>query len=371
MIKLIFALGALSPFMAHVYEYNPAPGQFVNEAPEYEDGDTYDDMLSKAEEQLCGEATPGLVTLGAFGGYIIFGFDHPVANVEGQADFKIYGNAITNGSEPGIVSVSIDSNGNGLPDDPWYELRGSEYDNPETISNFSIEYFRPLADHTDVPDPEHSFVTDAEYSRWVASDSTEGYIYKTTAHDQPYWPLWLDASLTTLNFKGTRLPDNGVDRNGKGTNYNITPFEWGYVDNIPNTRLTGFDLGNAVDADGKPVNLSHADFFRVHTAVRQNLGWLGESSTEIAGAEDLHPDISPDDTGMNTVQSSSPSWRLISTTFNGVDVEVSESVILTIHRPDGTVITTKNLTPGRHHISVPETGILILHGNCRSLKIMR
>lgn len=371
MINLLFALGALSPFMAHVYEYNPAPGQFVNEAPEYEDGDTYDDMLSKAEEQLCGEATPGLVTLGAFGGYIVFGFDHPVANVEGQPDFKIYGNAITNGSEPGIVSVSIDSNGNGLPDDPWYELRGSEYDNPETISNFSIEYFRPLADHTDVPDPEHSFVTDAEYSRWVASDSTEGYIYKTTAHDQPYWPLWLDASQTTLNFKGTRLPDNGVDRNGKGTNYDITPFAWGYVDNIPNTRLTGLDLGNAVDADGKPVNLSHADFFRVHTAVRQNLGWLGESSTEIAGAEDLHPDILPDDTAITITKADTNSWRLLSTTADGIRVAVTDTVTLTLCRPDGIIVALYRLSPGVHNLNVPESGVMILSGISHMVKFVK
>ena len=45
---------AASPFVSKVYEYRPAPGQFVNELPEYESGDTYQSMLEKAGEQLCG-----------------------------------------------------------------------------------------------------------------------------------------------------------------------------------------------------------------------------------------------------------------------------------------------------------------------------
>ena len=36
-----------SPYIARVYEYNPAPGQFVNKMPEYEEGDTYADMTRK------------------------------------------------------------------------------------------------------------------------------------------------------------------------------------------------------------------------------------------------------------------------------------------------------------------------------------
>lgn len=45
-----------------------------------------------------------------------------------------------------------------------------------------------------------------------------------------------------------------------------------------------------MDEDGRKVELERIDFVKVHTGVLQNLGWLGEESTEIAGAEDLHPD---------------------------------------------------------------------------------
>ena len=65
-------------------------------------------------------------------------FDHTVINVKGKKDFMILGNSFYSdlpeyqekkgGScEPGIVMVSFDTNQNGLPDDEWYELAGSEY----------------------------------------------------------------------------------------------------------------------------------------------------------------------------------------------------------------------------------------------------
>ena len=37
-----------SPYISRVYEYCPAPGQFINEMPRFEPGDTYADILRKA-----------------------------------------------------------------------------------------------------------------------------------------------------------------------------------------------------------------------------------------------------------------------------------------------------------------------------------
>ena len=151
---------AASPYINKVYEFRPAPGQFVNELPEYESGDTYADMLAKAQEALAFDKQPGAVSLGAFGGYVVFGFDHTIVNTPDAFDFKIYGNAIISdinnagGScEPGVVYVSRDENGNGLPDDPWYELAGSEHTNPATVSRFSLSYKRPASGHVATPEP--------------------------------------------------------------------------------------------------------------------------------------------------------------------------------------------------------------------------
>ena len=125
---------AYSRYITQVYEFRPAPGQFVNTMPIYELGDTEKTMCKKAQESISGK-NDVMVSLGGFGGYITFGFDHNVANVAGEMDFKILGNAFyaaanpnpnapsDGGScEPGIVLVSLDRNNNGIPDDEWYEL---------------------------------------------------------------------------------------------------------------------------------------------------------------------------------------------------------------------------------------------------------
>lgn len=283
-----------SPYIARVYEYRPAPGQFINEMPKYEDGDTEADMTRKAEECIAG-TNDVLISLGAFGGYVTFGFDHTVVNVAGEYDFRIWGNAfyevqtpeLTGGScEAGIVMVSLDENGNGLPDDTWYELAGSDYRNPATRHAYSITYHRPAADKPKVPGD--SFVDDAEYIRWEDSEGASGYFAKNIFHRQDYYPRWLAAD--SYGFEGTCLPPNSKDTAGNGSHFLLCPFAWGYADNHPNdmAELNSFKIDWAVDADGNPVALPGIDFVRVYTGLNQSNGWIGETSTELSKAADLH-----------------------------------------------------------------------------------
>lgn len=284
---------AASPYIASVFEYRPAPGQFVNDVPEYEEGDTEAEMLAKAAEQLCGDKMPGMVSLGAFGGYVVFGFDHNVANVSGKADFRIYGNTIRNStsttagsSEPGVVMVMADTNGNGLPDDTWYEIAGCRHSDPTTKQGVTITYHRPAADHQPTPDPDLAFVTDMRYIRWDMADGTTGYVEKNRQHTQSYWPQWLDTD--RLTFTGTLLPKNASIN---GNNYELEFYPYGYADAVPNDEDQGIDIGSAIDTQGNPVGLTHINFVKVYTGVSQTCGWLGETSTEICGAEDLHPTV--------------------------------------------------------------------------------
>ena len=288
-----------SPYISRVYEYCPAPGQFINEMPRYEEGDTYADILQKAEECISG-TNDIMVSLGAYGGYITFGFDHTVINVPGQYDFRIWGNAfyeLTNpdakggSAEPGIVMVSYDANCNGLPDDPWYELAGSDYRNPATLHDYTITYHRPDPDREIAQDPT-GFLNDIYYIAWDDSEGTHSHLAKNSFHAQDYYPRWLDSD--HLSFTGTRLPRNGFDTSGMGSYYVLYSFGWGYVDNHPNdfADLNSFDISWAVDADGNPVDLPGADFVRVYTGINQYCGWLGETSTEISRAQDLHIEIS-------------------------------------------------------------------------------
>lgn len=294
-----FSASSANPYIAKVYDFVPAPGQFVNVMPEYEEGDDKEAMLNKVVENICGNdidgASPGMISLGAWGGYVVFGFDHPVVNVKGEYDFKIYGNAFaatgssSGGScEPGIVMVSYDENGNGVPDDKWYELAGSEYGKSETIHDYKMTYYKPAADHVANPDPANRYITDRTYAKWEDNKGNSGYVMKNSFHSQAYWPEWIEDE--TMEFEGSRLADNATDKNGNGSNYVLSFYDYGYVDNQPNASDPGFNIEWAVDSDGKSVNLPAVHFIKVYSAINQYCGWIGETSTEICGGEDLHPD---------------------------------------------------------------------------------
>lgn len=284
-----------SPYTATVYEYRPAPGQFINTMPYYEEGDDEEAMRQKAEDDLTNDV---MISLGAYGGYVTFAFDHTVVNVPGEYDFYIKGNSFYSdipeyqqqrggSSEPGIVMVAYDRNMNGRPDDDeWYELAGSEYHKETTLKGYSITYRRPDG-HEPVSDMT-GMLTDTLYIPWHDNGGNSGYVAKNMYHTQSYYPLWLDDD--ELTFTGTLLPKNGEDKSGFGTYYVLYSYPWGYADNHPNdsTDLNSFDIGWAVDKEGNKVNLSGVDFIRVYTGVNQYCGWLGETSTEISRATDLH-----------------------------------------------------------------------------------
>lgn len=123
--------------------------------------------------------------------------------------------------------------------------------------------------------------------KWDDSTGESGYIMRNVYHSQSYWPEWIDD--TTIAFEGTRLADNAYDQSGNGSYYVQRFYDWGYADNQPNADDPGFKIDWAVDADGNSVALTHIDFIKVYSAVNQYCGWIGETSTEVCGCEDLHP----------------------------------------------------------------------------------
>lgn len=275
-----------SQYLTAVDEYRPAPGQFVNIYPKFDEGDNEAKIIEKCTNLLKGapkDREYSLVTLGSFGGYITFHFDHSIANIEGAKDFVVRGNAYENGSEPGIVMVSKDTNGNGLPDDEWFELAGSAQ-NP--TYGYSITYSRNEQKTTDWTDSQGESGT---MKRAFELDDDGNEI---PFHDQDYYPMWIPADNYTL--AGTRLPDNGVQTSTSPEYWRLDAFEWGYVDNLVATDVEGssFDISWAVDSNRNPVKLDFVDFVRVYTALNQECGWLGETSTEVVGSWDLHLDQS-------------------------------------------------------------------------------
>ncbi|MFD0700585.1 cell surface protein [Myroides pelagicus] len=262
-----------------VFEYRPSYGQYVNKLPKYEEGDTQETMNQKAEDNLVNDK---MITLGGFGGYVIFGFDHTIVNVPGKRDFRVLGNAFPNSSEPGIVMLAYDKNQNGKPDDDeWYEIKGSEYANPKTIHNYEITFYKPSAKLDAI---NKGF---DEYIKYKNNQGEEGYKAKNSYHNQSYYPLWINEE--SITFKGSKLPNNATDIGGNGNNWKLPAYEYGYVDNHPKYHdESAFDIAWAIDKQGNSVKLPGIDFIKVYNAMDQEAGWFGETSTEVVGAWDLH-----------------------------------------------------------------------------------
>jgi len=307
-----------TPYITQVLDFLPAPGQFVNELPKYVDGNTHEDMVRKAGESLKGE-NASMISLGGWGGYVVFGFDHTIINVAGRLDFRVLGNAFGAASnpnpdapfggscEPGIVMVAYDKNKNGKPDDDeWYEIKGSANFSAEneawynaavnngndvrTFRNYEMTYHKPAyetSEQAGEPDNPGSFVTIANYIRWTDNQGQNGYKIKNVYHNQSYYPAWIKDDKIT--YKGIRLARNGIDESKAGNYYVLYGFRYGYVDNYPNTHdNAGIDIDWAIDKDGNKVNLPGIDFIKVYNGVDQENGWLGEASTEVGRGEDLH-----------------------------------------------------------------------------------
>lgn len=259
--------GSSSPLISTVFDYLPGAGQFISKSP----------YGTAAAAQLLVNSTTNMVSLGGWGGYIVFGFDHSVDNSAGN-DIGIYGNPLGspwNWSEPGIVMVSQDVNNNGVPDDAWYELAGSEYSNPATIKNYRITYYNPYAVGTSV--------------KWKSNQGDSGYVAANAFHTtNNYYPTFAP-NLDSISFTGTKLANTLVP----GTVIQNMNYAWGYTDSYATDFTTyGYNVFNidwAVNGSGTPVSLTYIDFVKVYTGQNCSGGaMLGEISTEIKGARDLH-----------------------------------------------------------------------------------
>ena len=296
---VLFALGAVfrcypqSEYISRVIEFHPAPGQFTNSA---------DWGTPQRAESLVGGLSRG-VSLGGYGGFIVVAFDHTIENHPDNPygiDFSVFGNPLVRAgeviwSEPGIVMVMKDENGNGQPDDTWYELAGSDHYFSTSIKNYQITYTNPGEPRAaDVP--------------WTDNQGKSGFVFANSFHGQPYYPSeahFPAIDRDQISFTGTLLKSK-VDLSNPGL-INAYSHGFGYADNvqvreaphtIPDNPYTAaiegsggdaFDIDWAVDSNGDHVNLTGIDFIKVYTGVNADAAALGEISTEIRGIVDVAP----------------------------------------------------------------------------------
>ncbi|PZP44669.1 MAG: PKD domain-containing protein [Pseudopedobacter saltans] len=282
--KPVIAVDSSHATMSKVLEFNPAPGQFMNETI---------GTQAQAQKLAYDSTFKTMISLGAWGGFIAFKFDHSVQNANG-ADLAIYGNPFSGWDEPGIVMVSQDFNNNGIADDPWYELAGSQYDSTTTIHNYKVTYYNPgdyvAGGKNDIP--------------WKDNQGNSGVIAWNSSHRHSFFPLETSSpnyntQKDSIMFEGSRLRTLPL---ASGIIYNniVNLGWWGYsdtyskgagpdsLDNYAKNKYNSFDIDWARDSNGKKVKLNYIDFVKVYTGQLANGGILGEVSTEFLGARDLH-----------------------------------------------------------------------------------
>jgi len=267
--------GSKKATLNKVFEYQPAPSHQVNgyiiinkDRLNFPNGCTHE----QACDTVLSHFSKGhMISLGACGGYVTVGFDQSIPSRADGYDLYIKGNPFSYQSEPGIIWVSQDVNGDGLPNDLWYELAGSEYGSERHQKDYAITYYRPSRPHSAI--------------RWRDSDGMDDIIpYMSYWNPQPYyWQDWQEGN--ELTFFGSRLASNYTYDGGIS---DIIPYPWGYADNEGSDFIEGTDgkmgyyhISNARTWDGDEANLEYIDFVRIQTA---ETGWtpnLGDISTEI------------------------------------------------------------------------------------------
>jgi hypothetical protein len=231
--------------VAYCFEFTPAPGGFVGVYPrtDFSEYATEESVRQRSQDKLDGKPVENGAfwngwSLANLGGYLVTGFDHSVEKRPEGKELYIGGNAVMSAPEPGVVWVMQDSNGNGKPDDLWYELKGSEYDHPLGKHRYAITFFKPqLTNTTSIP--------------WRDNEGSSGlwsgrYPYSVKG-----------ASLTFVLSRIQSLVGSG------------------YVD----SAISVFSIADAVQADGTPADLAFIDFVKVQSAVYAQ-------STEMNAPED-------------------------------------------------------------------------------------
>jgi hypothetical protein len=201
-------------------------------------------------------------SLGCGGGYEVWHIP------TGFSEITIKGNAFNNWNEPGIVWVQEDKNSNGLPDETWYELRGSEDDNGAYRSmisrRYAMQYFNA---NSEGKVNEYGQTIRAVY--WFDAKGRGGLI-------PGGWPRDWGVTGDRVTYTFTLLRDDAIF--GRSSPSMIPDEFIGYVDTVGRNR---FYITDAIKADGAFASLGPAKFVKVQTALFVYGGAVGDISTEV------------------------------------------------------------------------------------------
>ena len=267
----ISAFSNYSPYITKVFDYKYGPGQHASLITSDWKGN---DFIGQPWT-----GTKSYTSLGGWGGYIVAGFDHTVKNGDG-VDFAVFTQPGA-ASEPAVVFVMNDTNGDGIPNDgEWAEIKGSEYNNAETIHDYQVTYYKPVGSGN---------------VKWKDNKGSNGELVPVFESASWWWSGYGDK--TEVVFNGVKLPNayKNISTQTDSENWVVRSglFTSGYAECYNNLDYNNslkanlFDISNAVDMAGNKTNLSGISFIKVQSGVFQIAGWLNEISTEVSGAADL------------------------------------------------------------------------------------
>jgi hypothetical protein len=206
-------------------------------------------------------------SLGTAGGYEMW----PVS----ASTITIQGNGFENWREPGIIWVQADENGNGIPDEMWYEVTGSQ---------------------------ETSIYKSGIRRRFAIKHFAYDGSTTTNEYGQPVGKTFWTDNAGECGVMITGWPDDwGVDHaaNGVWVTYTgtIIPLDGdlaGYVDvyNAKERQTVTVDKNKAIRADGTAASIGTIRFVKVQTGVFSYGGPFGDISTEIVRATGIDGDQS-------------------------------------------------------------------------------
>ncbi|MDR0685057.1 MAG: PKD domain-containing protein [Spirochaetaceae bacterium] len=217
--------------------------------------------------QMCEGGTGIGWSLGSAGGYEVWTVPH-------QSSYVINGNAFGGWHEAGVVWVQEDRNGNGMPDETWYELRGGDEGDSKWRNYITRRYAVTYINNSEINEVNQygQAIRDVYWadSRGRSHMIPGGFPFRWGVSDTGNW----------VTYTCTLLRDDGniatADYGG------LAPMP-GYADAVGNT----FSISNAMKADGTPIALSAVKFIKVQTGVFRYGGSYGDVSTEIKSADYL------------------------------------------------------------------------------------
>ncbi len=297
-----------SPFAVAVWDYSPAPGQFVRDArfndPEQAIGPPVGMGITNGNNL-------SVVTLGGFGGFIVFGFDHLVEDHPLNRfglDAIVFGNAFWREGDPqrhwaecAVIEISLDANANEIPDDPWYLIPGSHIDDPS--NQLTIKTWDDNVSDLGYP---------PAFASWIPLGLTG--VWSTQAFGLPLLVFGSDvvqnpsinpmregifgyADYSPTLILGDLNADDAVDDPDIGADaYYTFPDDPLIVGITPGSGGgDAFDIAWAIDpTTGTPANLPGFHFIRITTAVDRVSLQVNEKSAEIDAVSDADIDQTSD-----------------------------------------------------------------------------